>query len=471
MPAAGQFKCNRCLKYKDPDKKCNSTAGYNVCRDCCGDSCATTCERCGGAALSCSADPSIICNDCGSHKACCTGRCDYCQKPQCSKHLFKCGGLLYCADCHYNRFGLSHSNSHCSSCETCGITKTDCCARCNSCCEKSRCSKATRYYQVKQEMINTSYCYRCEKKVYVSFDDKNADKCRDCGYKTSESEVKSEVKSPIVFLSKRNQFKRNPSNRLVALEIEVSSYVKGKKCSDVAKSLGAAVMSDGSVPGGFECCTAPANGDILIENLEVLSKTFRECGAKADEKAGLHCHVDCSDLSYNDLRKLIMIYARTEKAIYGIIDSRRAQGQYSRPYGPGLEKMVSEPFDCRRDIMSLVFGDRMDHTFKGGFGKGSHGADRYMGLNLSSWWIRGTVEFRMHHGTTKAEKMVPWAMLMAGMVDSAVKATDKEANNWPVGCEGLLKYAPTEEVKWWCALRYQFFNKKKLNRLSKGKKS
>lgn len=105
-----------------------------------------------------------------------------------------------------------------------------------------------------------------------------------------------------------------------------------------------------------------------------------------------------------------------------------------------------------------------------------------MGINMHSWILRGTVECRIHHGTTKWQKMIPWGLILAGIADFAIKASESEIKNLPTGRAGLKLIAPDtpicfssipmdpekydatkDGVRQWIDNRWDFFGKNRKN--------
>lgn len=277
--------------------------------------------------------------------------------------------------------------------------------------------------------------------------------------------VETGGKAPIPILSGPGEFRRNPIKRLIGYEIECGQHYDGAAITALAREYGADLHGDG---GDFEFNPPPMNGDKLIEHITKISQKLRQYGAVATTSSGLHTHIDCRDLSWEEMRKVCVLYGKTEDGLYSIIDPRRFgansrdHGHFCRPIGgPNLVSMMSNPITAKKDIIGFVFGNVENMKASRGQGKSPAGGERYLGLNLYSWWIRGTIEFRMHHGTTRAEKMINWGMLLAGMVESAVNRPSKEIDNWPTGKAGMLAYAPTQEVKDWVNKRWDYFAAKR----------
>ena len=98
-------------------------------------------------------------------------------------------------------------------------------------------------------------------------------------------------------------------------------------------------------------------------------------------------------------------------------DYERAMVRYARATKRG-EVYLTDRYDRIRDVKP-VKGSRKRGNGHGGMAEGR----RYYALNLQSWWKHGTIEVRLHGGTTEFDKIVAWAALWARIMDFAKKAS------------------------------------------------
>lgn len=115
---------------------------------------------------------------------------------------------------------------------------------------------------------------------------------------------------------------------------------------------------------------------------EVLTKTceaLRKNGAKVNASCGLHVHIDCRARNWR------VVYDRLYKAkhwLYACVAPSRANNSYAKP--PSAEPNMG---------------------------------DRYTAINATSAVKHGTIEVRLHHGTTNAKKILNWVRLLLAIVD------------------------------------------------------
>lgn len=119
----------------------------------------------------------------------------------------------------------------------------------------------------------------------------------------------------------------------------------------------------------------------------------------------------------------------------------RTMARYARAKARGEIFVSSDP--KRLHAVKPVKHGRPPRDGRGGIAEGR----RYYALNLQSWWKHGTIEIRLHGGTTEFDKIVSWAALWTGIMDFAKKASVDEvvalaqrADRWAV----LMELAPSE---------------------------
>jgi len=177
------------------------------------------------------------------------------------------------------------------------------------------------------------------------------------------------------------------------------------------------VVNDGSLVCGCEV-VSPICTTVDIPRVQEVVRALRRAGAQVSDRCGLHVHVGGIE---RDDRGAKMI-ARLAAAICR--------------YEPVIEKAVGRPGNryCKRmdpEFADYVWrhGSRVTrYSLEGAwYGRylGSptrYDASRYHGLNLNSWFYRGTVEFRYFASTLHAGKVRAMITLCLALVAHAVTA-------------------------------------------------
>jgi len=225
---------------------------------------------------------------------------------------------------------------------------------------------------------------------------------------------------------------------------------------------------------GFEINTSPASGVKFEEQLSDIARALSRANAEVTTKCGLHVHVSAYDYGYADWCKLILLWQVVQNEAFAIMpESRRTNSYCARnPYPETLamtEGELSGP-DAKLAFLAAVrtytdgapepwyFGtaqawrrekrkyDRIvarglpyiredlvkrSHTKRSPAKEGYNaaGGSRYYALNCTSGFAHGTVEFRLHSGTTDYEKMRNWASWCANLVDHAKRMSFAEVSH------------------------------------------
>ena len=283
----------------------------------------------------------------------------------------------------------------CSNCEECITCGTCDCERC-SCCGN----------------LADAYCPDC-------------DYCLSC-CSCEHTRVRHEG-GPLAFLRSRPLDKyKNPITRCTSLEIEIARVDRNINIKSAADYWDFAIVGDGSLPdGGFEINTMPASGQKFIDQLRAIAEALNEDGAQVDRSCGLHNHVDCRDLTWYDMRKVILLWMEIESAIYMMVPKARRENHYCLPIRGRFLKALEcfkMPHASKVALMRTIYGTGLIKSLK----QEKYHESRYSVLNVHSWVYRGSLEFRLPPGTTVFDKFYGWASLFNGIVNFAMMHSERD---------------------------------------------
>lgn len=375
----------------------------------------------------------------------------------------------------------------CSTCDVCSLSEEQCeclvchrcyahidslceiCNRCADCCNCLACpSCARRGHDPRNTMLTNSlylcrncgecvdhccsctYCDGCD----CCFSPEEARMCDDCDRCDSccscNEHERIYVSNPLVFHSSGRQHqKENMPRRYVAMEIECSgaknyflNHIVRKKIDDWNWSI----VIDGSLPDkGFELQTAPANGDTFCTQMDEAAEFLSHIGAETNKQCGLHVHVDARNYTYYDMRRLVLLYAAIEPALFALMPEGRRHNQFCIPCGRRLVKHLRSnmrPKESKAQLLANIYkqtGRKIKEL------RQSHYVDgRYSALNVHSWLYRGTIECRLHSGTVNANKLTAWGMLWSNILDVAYSRTEHDIYNAAVKTDRQSKSCLSE---------------------------
>ncbi len=363
--------------------------------------------------------------------------------------LNECGACYECCD-HF----------HCVNCSSCTDTSDVCghCDCCEDCCNCTLCGDCA-------QLEECTSCNMCDHHCTCDDDDELDDPGHAWKFEPT------------------SKFK---CKRSVGIEWEFNNRTNLREWQDKWRG---GMHEDGSC--GYEAVTAPLAGDHIASCLQDLGKALSK--TEADDRCGIHVHVDARDLNWSDMYRLLWVYGKVEPFLYLLAGQHRAkvdydQTSYCKPVGKEYLASLSE-VDRKGAVLAVALG-------KGDSEKaarrtlrqrrlGKKDGGRYRGLNIIPWLVGraykerqvkkdlktgkitntftpksdSTVEFRMHRNTLLADRVVGWAQLCACLVDWSARATDKEAQNLPKSALRALCEIIAPECKTWILHRLREWRK------------
>ncbi len=383
------------------------------------------------------------------------GTCTLCDVTEDDNIMRPCGACENCCD---------HRN--CESCDECHDTVCRHCDSCDSCCACNFCGNCGAIAQCRE----CDYCNDCCS-------------CNDSDYDDPDDD-EGEVGKPWAF-APGSKFK---CKRTIGVEWEFNDMVD---LHAWRKKWRGGVHHDGSC--GYEAVTAPIAGDHIENCLKDLADTFKSTHARADDRCGIHVHVDARDLKWADMYRLLWVYGKVEPLMYLLAGQHRAKldrdrTSYCKPVGKEFLDSLSE-VDRKGAVLATALG--RNHSEKAArqalrnsrIGKKDSG--RYRGLNIIPWLAGraykerkvttdrktgkitttlvpksdSTVEFRMHRNSLNPDRVIGWAQLCAKLVEWCASATDKEAQNLPKSALRALCEVIAPECAPWILRRVQEWRK------------
>lgn len=281
------------------------------------------------------------------------------------------------------------------------------------------------------------------------------------------------------------------SSRLIGVEWEYNDikrdapYDSGeeRELSPWIKKWKGSIHEDGSC--GYEAVTPPLAGDHIARCLKNLGNVLSK-HANINSTCSVHCHVNGSDLTWEDLYRLMWVYAQVEDVLFQLAGVRRKTSSYCKPCGKKYYEALNHRFSSptpthyqtipgftQEKVLSTVYWEALQWARIRRSSKTStsfspmtglnywklkasrRGEGRYVALNLFPWLYAkkvstfshksspATLEFRLHQHTKDTKRVINWSKLLVRLVDWCKQATDQQARELPSnGLKALLQIAP-----------------------------
>jgi hypothetical protein len=173
----------------------------------------------------------------------------------------------------------------------------------------------------------------------------------------------------------------------------------------IASFAGWRAVRDGSVNNGGEVVSPILKGEDGIRQLQQVCEVLKAAGFNANRSCGMHVHVGVRQFTIAQIGSVCRSMINNEQHFDSVVaESRRASNNHFCQSNTRMT-VPSQP----RNIAQLAT------AFNGGWDSVRHYTPyRYRKLNLQSYALHGTMEFRQHQGTVEAARAVAWVRLVTG---------------------------------------------------------
>ena len=163
-----------------------------------------------------------------------------------------------------------------------------------------------------------------------------------------------------------------------------------------------------------------------IETLQEIVRAFREAGAVANHSCGIHIHVDGANHNAQSLRRLVKFFSARQQLVYEALNvSASRASSWCKPVSRSLiDEMAKVKNISRREMESIWYSSAND-GYNGRIDHSHYNHTRYHGLNLHSFFSKGTVEFRLFNSTLHAGKIKAYIQFCLGISAWAIESNDR----------------------------------------------
>lgn len=172
-----------------------------------------------------------------------------------------------------------------------------------------------------------------------------------------------------------------------------------------------------------EMVTPPLNYED-IETLQTIIRKLREAGAKANSSCGIHIHVDGANHTPKSLKKLINFMVARQNLIYEALNIGARGDQWCRKLNPQLLAEMRKDKNLSKSSAESIWYSRANDNYCGGIDHQHYNTTRYHGVNLHSYFSKGTVEFRLFNSTLHAGKIKAYIQFCLAVSSWAITSED-----------------------------------------------
>lgn len=177
-----------------------------------------------------------------------------------------------------------------------------------------------------------------------------------------------------------------------------------------------------------------------IELLQNIIRKLRENGAKAHSSCGIHIHVDGANHTAVSLRRLVNFMTARQDLIYEALQIRDRESSWCHKLNKTLLDAMKKDKNLTKEKAEEIWYSRANDGYCGGIDHQHYNSTRYHGVNLHSFFTKGTVEFRLFNSTLHAGKIKAYIQFCLAVSAWAITSQEK------IVFRSMDGYSPEQKV-------------------------
>lgn len=249
-------------------------------------------------------------------------------------------------------------------------------------------------------------------------------------------------------------------NQLFGVEVEFTGITREKAAGIVAEILGSTVTgpardayytrtildqarrkwkvmrdssinserNDGTIENAdeyrVEFVTPPLNYED-IEILQSIIRKFRENGGKPNSSCGIHIHVDGANHNPQSLTRLVNFMTARQDLIYDALQIGSRGNRWCKKLNSQLLAKMKKNKSLSKEQAETIWYSSANDGYCDGIDHSHYNSTRYHGVNLHSYFTKGTVEFRLFNSTLHAGKIKAYIQFCLALSAWAITSNGK----------------------------------------------
>lgn len=177
-----------------------------------------------------------------------------------------------------------------------------------------------------------------------------------------------------------------------------------------------------------------------IELLQNIIRKLRENGAKAHSSCGIHIHVDGANHTAVSLRRLVNFMTARQDLIYEALQIGDRESNWCHKFNKTLLDAMKKDKNLTKEKAEEIWYSRANDGYCGGIDHQHYNSTRYHGVNLHSFFTKGTVEFRLFNSTLHAGKIKAYIQFCLAVSAWAITSQEK------IVFRSMEGYSPEQKV-------------------------
>ncbi len=184
----------------------------------------------------------------------------------------------------------------------------------------------------------------------------------------------------------------------------------------------------------------PPLGYTDIELLQNIIRKLRENGAKTNSSCGIHIHIDGANHNPQSLRRLINFMTSRQDLIYEALEIGNRADRWCQKLNSAILSEMKKDKNISKKKVEQIWYSTANDGYTGGVSYTHYNTTRYHGVNLHSYFSKGTVEFRLFNSTLHAGKIKAYIQFCLAVSAWAITSQEK------IVFRSMAGYTPEKKV-------------------------
>ena len=177
-----------------------------------------------------------------------------------------------------------------------------------------------------------------------------------------------------------------------------------------------------------------------IELLQNIVKELSNAGAFANSSCGIHIHIDGANHNPQSLRRLINFMTSRQDLIYEALEIGNRADRWCQKLNSAILSEMKKDKNISKKKVEQIWYSTANDGYTGGVSYTHYNTTRYHGVNLHSYFSKGTVEFRLFNSTLHAGKIKAYIQFCLAVSAWAITSQEK------IVFRSMAGYTPEKKV-------------------------
>ncbi len=162
-----------------------------------------------------------------------------------------------------------------------------------------------------------------------------------------------------------------------------------------------------------------------IDTLQQIIRKFRELGGTSHRSCGIHIHVDGANHNAESLKRLVNFMTARQDLIYESLEIGARANRWCKKLDTNLLTEMKKHKNLTTSEAEKIWYSPANDGYYGDIDHSHYNTTRYHGVNLHSFFTKGTVEFRLFNSTLHAGKIKAYIQFCLAVSAWSIESTGR----------------------------------------------